>query len=98
VTFIQPLCTIQATEGASFPTLFEREQYSYQDTPLYQGIEDNLGGELESLKGSDGTFDLVYMKEIYDGTDTDKDSKGQEKGKPESKVITNLVDEIATLL
>jgi hypothetical protein len=93
VTFIQPLCTIQATEGASSPALFEREQYSCpdNDTQLYQDIEQlpkaDLGGELDNLKGSDGTFDLVYMKEIYDS---------QEKGKPQD--ITGLVNEVSALL
>lgn len=105
VTFIQPLCTIQATEEASsptqateeapFPALFEPGQYSYQNKPLYEGIKnlpEAVGGELDNLKGSDGTFDLVYMKEIYDSKDN------QEQGKPESKVITTLVNKIATLL
>jgi hypothetical protein len=103
VTFIQPLCTIQATEDASFPALFERDQYSHQDkdTPLYQGLKDlpkaDLGGELDNLKGSDGTFDLVYMKEIYDGKEKGKD--GKEKGKPKSNEdITKLINEIADLI
>jgi hypothetical protein len=102
VTFIQPLYTIKGTKDASSPALFERAQYSRQDedTPLSRGIKNlpnvDLGGELDNLKGSDGTFDLVYMKEIYDGKD--KDSAGQEKGKPKSEDITELVNEIANLL